>query len=276
MSDQVVEGTPCKATVECRLCAGALHKTFNQTILQKYEVEYFRCEACHSLQTEPPYWLDEAYGDKNLSSLDTGAAQRNIHNLAASWAIAKLFGVTHAMDIGGGDGLLCRLLRDYEINCYVNDKYASPVYAQGFTVADYTTPDMVLGFEVLEHFATPAGDIEAIFKYQSRVILLSTEIYTEQQRDWWYLVPDSGQHIFFYSRRSLELLAEKYNYVVIVSGGFILFVRSDVSAIKKVFAKLLLKARVCRLLKALVVLLPARGVAKDHALQIERSKGGLH
>ncbi|TFY90071.1 class I SAM-dependent methyltransferase [Pseudomonas kairouanensis] len=259
---------------KCRLCFGSLEKKFSQVVLLKHEVKYFQCNECGSLQTERPYWLDEAYSNKNLSSLDTGAAQRNMQNMAAVYAISKLFGAKNAMDVGGGDGLLCRLLRDYEINCYVNDKYASPAYAQGFTVPDYAAPDIVLGFEVIEHFASPASDMEMLFKYQSDVILLSTELYTSQLDDWWYLVPDSGQHIFFYSKHSLQILAEKYNYAVLDSGGFILFVKYDVSAFKKILAKCLLKTRVCRVLKVLMGLLPARGVAKDHALQIERIKDG--
>ncbi|MGF6093783.1 class I SAM-dependent methyltransferase [Pseudomonas sp. 18175] len=272
MSDHIAPIVFDDAEGKCRLCFGPLEKKFSQVILQKYDVKYYQCDRCGSLQTERPYWLDEAYSNKNLSSLDTGAAQRNMHNMAAVYAIAKLFGAKNAMDVGGGDGLLCRLLRDYEINCYVNDKYASPAYAQGFTVPDYTTPDIVLGFEVMEHFASPASDMEMLFKYQSNIILLSTELYTNQLEDWWYLVPDSGQHVFFYSKQSLQVLAEKYNYVVLNSGGFILFIRNDASVFKKTLAKCLLKTRICRILKVLMGLLPAHGVAKDHALQIERLK----
>lgn len=256
----------------CRLCAGPLTKKFNLIVLQKYTVDYFFCAGCHSLQTEKPYWLGEAYGENNLSSLDTGAAQRNFYNLAASYGISKLFGVKNAIDIGGGDGLLCRLLRDYEVNCYVTDKYASPVYAQGFTDPDFDKPEIVLGFEVLEHFADPVVDLVDVFKHQSKVILLSTELFWGQQKDWWYLVPDSGQHVFFYSAKSLELLAERYGYTVLARGGFVLFIRPDVSAIKRWIAGLLLSSRVCRLIKVLMAILPARGVAVDHSFQIEQSK----
>ena len=84
---------------KCRLCFGSLKKKFSRVILQKYEVKYFQCNECGSLQTERPYWLDEAYSNKNLSCLDTGAAQRNMQNMAAVYAIAKLFGAKNAMDV---------------------------------------------------------------------------------------------------------------------------------------------------------------------------------
>lgn len=258
-------------TYKCRLCDGSLSHRFNVKILGKHDVNYFECADCCSLQTEPPYWLDEAYGNENLSNLDTGAVQRNIHNLAACFAIFKLFNVRNAIDIGGGDGLLCRMLRDYEINCYVKDKYATPTYAQGFTEQDFDTPDLVIGFEVLEHFPNPKSDLDDLFKHNSNALLLSTAIYTNEKKDWWYLTLESGQHVFFYSKKALELIAEKYNYSLIVSGGFILFVRNT-TALKKAVAKLLLKVRICRLLKGLIVLFPTRGVWKDHLLQVEKSK----
>ncbi|NWD75648.1 class I SAM-dependent methyltransferase [Pseudomonas gingeri] len=273
MQDQYSEMTTA-APQQCRLCHGALQSVFKSTLLQKYEIEYFKCVECHSLQTETPYWLDEAYG-KNLSSLDTGAAQRNLHNWVACRGISKLFGVKNVIDIGGGDGLLCRLLRDHGINCHVKDRYASPTYAQGFTEPDFNTPDLVLGFEVLEHFANPLQDLNDIFKYQSNVVLLSTELYSGQTKEWWYLTPDSGQHIFFYSQQAITLIAKQHGYSAIVSGGFILFVRENTSLIKKVIAKYLLKARVCRLLKPLIVMLPCPGVGVDHTREIGKTKGAV-
>ena len=270
MQDQYLKPTASTAQ-QCRLCRGTLRLMFKSVLLKKYEIEYFKCAECYSLQTEAPYWLDEAYGE-NLSNLDTGAAQRNIHNWAACYVISKLFGVKNVIDMGGGDGLLCRLLRDHGINCYVKDRYASPSYAQGFTEPNFDTPDLVLGFEVLEHFASPAQDLNDIFKYNSRVVLLSTELYAAQTKEWWYLTPDSGQHIFFYSQQAIMLIAKQYGYSLVVSGGFILFIRGDVSPVKKIIARFLLKARICRLLKPLVVMLPCPGVGSDHALQIEKTK----
>src|ERR1700677_3533845 len=88
----------------CRLYEGRLIRKFGYAVLHKHEVGYFECDQCGSLQTEFPYWLDEAYGS-NLSTLDTGAAQRNLQNLAAAYLISKLFAVRDTLDFGGGDGL---------------------------------------------------------------------------------------------------------------------------------------------------------------------------
>jgi hypothetical protein len=254
----------------CRLCDESLLPQFNLTILGKHNVQYLECVNCGALQTEPPYWLEEAYGEahgnKNLSILDTGAAQRNIDNLAACFVISKLFSLKNVIDVGGGDGLLCRLLRDYEINCYLKDKYATPTYAQGFTERDFDIPDLVIGFEVLEHLPNPKNDLQEFFGYNAKALLLTTAIYRNQQKDWWYFSPESGQHVFFYSMKALKRIAEKYKYTLVTSGGFILFIK-NISFVKTLLVTIFLNRFTCRLMRSIVLLLPARGAWNDHLLQ---------
>ena len=233
-------------------------------MLHKYEVRYFECERCGSLQPEVPHWLGECYGS-NLSSLDTGAVQRNLQNLAASYLVSRLFRVRDALDFGGGDGLLCRLLRDYGVNCFANDKYAVPTYCQGFSEPDFASPNLVLAFEVLEHFAAPARELADLFQSRPAVLLASTFIYSHQRADWWYLACESGQHVFFYSAKAVRMIAERFGYSSVISGGFLLFVRKPHHAALRLFiARLMLSRVVCRLLRGLILIMPAPGVWRDH------------
>ena len=244
---------------------------FDLIVLRKHEVAYYECKDCNSLQTEDPYWLKEAY-DSSLSNLDTGAAQRVLRNLAACYTVARIFGVKNAIDIGGGDGLLCRFLRDYGINCFVRDKYADPTYAQGFTAPDFSVPDLVLAFEVFEHFQDPKSDLDALFGINSSLILVSTCVYTNEKGDWWYLAPEGGQHVFFYSKKALHLIAHRYGCELIICGSIILFARNGVLSIpKSVLAKLLLNRYASRIVRSLVVLLPTPGVWRDHLLRKAKS-----
>jgi len=199
--------------LKCRLCSGSITKVFSKIILGKYDAGYYKCIDCLSLQTEPPYWLDEAYDIANLSNTDTGAAQRNINNLTASFVIAKLISAKNIIDIGGGDGLLCRLLRDYKFNCYVKDKYAHATYSQGFQNEDFDIPDLIIGFEVLEHYPDPILDLEDMFSKGSPALLISTEVYKDQDQDWWYLSPETGQHVFFYSVVALNYIAKNISTI---------------------------------------------------------------
>jgi len=254
---------PLDASAVCRLCHGPLAETFTAEVLGRYQVRYLKCANCHSMQTEAPYWLDEAYGE-NLSSLDTGAAQRSLRNLAASYAVARVFAVRNMLDLGGGDGLLCRLLRDTGLNCYVKDRYAVPRYAQGFDQPDFDVPDMVTAFEVFEHLPHPAEDLNAFFATHPRVVLVSTEVYSGQGPDWWYVSAASGQHVFFYSREALKLIGQNFGYRVVLSGEFILFIRADAdSGWRRFKASMLLRRRVCWLTAARLMLRPAPGVVAD-------------
>lgn len=262
MSDAILE--------VCRLCEGPLSAAFTKTVLGKHEVGYFTCAKCGSLQTEPPFWLDECYRGEIPTNTDTGKAQRNINNLVACYAISKLFGLKNIIDIGGGDGLLCRMLRDYGFNCYVTDKYADPTYALGFTEPDFSVPDLVIGFEVLEHLPNPATDLDDIFGQRPRALLLTTAIYSNQSDDWWYLVPEAGQHVFFYSHNAMQDIAKRYGYSVIISGGYLLFIE-DCSSYMRSLVSLILKGRFLRLLKPFVVLLPTPGVQADHIFQLQKT-----
>lgn len=257
----------------CRLCDGALAFRFSRHVLNKHDVAYYQCGQCQSLQTELPYWLDEAYVENNLSNLDTGAAQRNLQNLAACWSIAKLLGVRDVLDVGGGDGLLCRLLRDHELNCFVRDRYARPTYAQGFQNPDFAKPELIVAFEVLEHYPQPRSDLQELFEQQPKAVVASTGIYSNQNEDWWYLAPESGQHVFFYSRMALEQVAQQYGYELLISGGYLLFLEPGaLSGMKRALARFMLKSDARRLTKALLAMRSTGGVWKDHTLQVQKSK----
>lgn len=253
--------------LSCRLCEGKLFPQFKLTVLNKYQVQYYRCDQCNSLQTEPAYWLSDAYS-KNLSNLDTGAVQRNWHNFYVIYILCQIFKLKDLLDLGGGDGLLCRSLRDYEINCYVQDEYASPTYAQGFTEPDFETPDLVLAFEVWEHLPNPKVDLNKFFCRNPKMLLVTTSIFTDQGSNWWYLSPESGQHIFFYSHEALKQIAQQRGYELQIIENFILFIQKEhFSPLKLAILKKSLKGRLNRYLKYKIMRKPATGVWKDYLKQ---------
>lgn len=69
MTDDTVEFIPC------RLCGGKAQAHFVAMVLKKYQVKFYLCDDCDSMQTEEPFWLSEAYSD-GRRSLDTGAVHR--------------------------------------------------------------------------------------------------------------------------------------------------------------------------------------------------------
>ncbi len=252
--------------LSCRLCGGALSEKFSRVILQKHSVQYFQCAGCHSLQTEEPYWLDEAYAEADFN-IDTGALQRNLQLFVICFTVSKIFGVATALDFGAKDGILCRFLRDHEINCYAYDKYAKSNYVTDFTVPPTTGIDLVMAFEVMEHFAHPAQDFEEIFAFRPKYFLFSTSTYTDQGKDWGYLATEHGQHVFFYSVAAIYLVAKKYGYAAIEIGqGVGLFYQPNTPNISNmlVAAQTALNGWIFQAIRSYVLTMPANGVFKDH------------
>ncbi|MEO5647031.1 MAG: hypothetical protein ABIQ56_01645, partial [Chitinophagaceae bacterium] len=56
-------------------------------------------------------------------------------------------------------------------------------------------------------------------------VLFSTELVPspaiKSPADWWYFVPETGQHIAFYTRESLQFIADKYGKFFYTNGSTI-------------------------------------------------------
>lgn len=63
--------------MKCKICNQENSAIFSSQILNKYSIEYFYCDNCNFLQTEEPYWLDEAYAN-SINQSDVGYMNRNI------------------------------------------------------------------------------------------------------------------------------------------------------------------------------------------------------
>jgi hypothetical protein len=255
------------SSTSCRLCNGGTSLKFSLEVLGKYHVNYLQCEQCASLQTEAPYWLKEAYGS-NLADLDTGVAQRNLSNFRAVFFTAKLFGTKNVIDFGGGDGLTCRLVRDYGINCYVSDKFAQPNYAIGFgtktfSTRDFEQPDMLTSFEVIEHFADTRKEFAELLECGAKVVLLSTGFYKGQGPQWWYISADTGQHIFFFSKKALRAFGQEHGFHVHFLSGFTLMLKRA-APIRTFLLRVILRKEFSFIGRSLISFLKPRGVWKDY------------
>jgi hypothetical protein len=201
--------------MNCKICQKECKNIFDATILKKYNGNYYYCEHCNFLFVgEPEKWLSEAY--KNSIALeDTGIMQRNIaisQNL--SIALYILFkGNGKFLDFAGGYGILVRLMRDYGFDFYWKDIYSENLIARGFEGNLNEQYNAITSFESFEHFLEPMQEIEKLAKI-SATIIFTTELLPSpipKPNDWWYYALSSGQHICFYSKRTLEIIAEKLN-----------------------------------------------------------------
>jgi hypothetical protein len=199
----------------CRLCHGTTHVHFTGQVLNKYHCRYLLCEACGSLQAQEPYWLEEAYSSNSIAHSDTGVFLRGINNLSLIYVASLILRMpkrSRVLDFGGGTGLLCRMLRDIGFDARLSDQYARNEIARGFDDRG-EQPDIMCSFEVAEHFPDPRAGMAAILGRNAAVCIVGTEIYRGQGKDWWYVSPLSGQHVFFYSNAGMQILADQYGYV---------------------------------------------------------------
>ena len=246
--------------VPCRLCEGEATFLFERKILRKYEIKYYECKDCGSLQTEEPYWLNEAYADQRRV-LDVGAAMRvdRLRTLTSLlFHILKFDSGTKLLDWGGGDGLFVRMLRDSGLQAYHWDTYSENMYGAGFDRDPGEHYDFITSFEVFEHLPYPKQEIEKMFSGSPRAFFATTEIYARQGADWIYLNVLSGRHVFFYSRKAISLIAEKYGYrSEIFPTRYILFYRHPLSRITILWIRILARLNNNRRLSSLLrILLP--------------------
>ena len=199
--------------VQCMICGGASNLHFNAQVLNKHDVNYYHCEDCLFLQTEKPFWLDEAYSESmNLS--DTGIMVRNINLSQITTLIVYFFydKKKSFLDFAGGYGALTRMLRDIGFDFYWMDKFSNNLLARGFEHNSINQYELVTAFEAFEHFEYPLKEIERILELTDS-ILFSTDLTSEvipKPTEWWYYGLDHGQHIAFFNKKTLEYIAKKY------------------------------------------------------------------
>ena len=207
----------------CRVCKSTVSKKFSSNVLQKYSVEYFQCSRCEYIQTENPYWLEEAYNSP-INVSDTGMIMRNLwfRNVAATTIFFLFDYKGKFLDYGGGYGVFVRLMRDVGFDFYWHDKHTENLFAKGFEfpASEKLTIELLTCFEAFEHFVEPVTELENLLSI-SRNILLSTEFIPEptpSPDEWWYYGTEHGQHIGFFQKKTFEFLAKKYNLFFYTNG----------------------------------------------------------
>lgn len=228
--------------MNCNICNNSSAQIFQTKVLNKHDVNYYQCDNCGFIQTEKPYWLQEAY-NRAISDLDIGLVSRNLAIAPKADLITNLFFDANArfLDYGGGYGMLVRMMRDRGYDFYRQDIYCENLFAKNFDLADLEKNkqhsfELLCAFEVFEHLENPLSEIEKMFSY-SKNILFSTELQPVSKindpKQWWYFTPETGQHIALYSERSLQFIAQKFNIKYHkINNSFHLFSNSNIDVDK--------------------------------------------
>ena len=63
--------------MNCNICKAEAAPLFEAEILNNKSISYYKCPECDFIQTETPYWLDEAY-ENAIADTDLGYVTRNV------------------------------------------------------------------------------------------------------------------------------------------------------------------------------------------------------
>ncbi|MDY7022325.1 MAG: methyltransferase domain-containing protein, partial [Cyanobacteriota bacterium] len=198
----------------CHICGNRSSQFSQATILNHYNVNYFQCSVCGFVQTEDPFWLEEAYSSP-IAASDVGLVSRNLKlsQVTEKLILSSFNSQGKFLDYGCGYGLLVRLMRDLGLDFYGYDKYCQNLFFQGFEGSQSQPYELVTAFEVFEHFTNPIQEIEELLKF-SQNLLFSTELlpaHNPKPNEWWYYALHEGQHIALYTRKSLAEIAKRFN-----------------------------------------------------------------
>jgi len=197
----------------CKLCNQVSERIFERRLLKKYDVAYWQCRNCEFMQTEEPYWLEEAYSSA-ISDLDLGPVNRAVtgSKMVEGVILAGFDPNAKFVDWGGGYGVFTRLMRDLGYDFYWRDRYCQNLFAKQFVADAGSKYELVTAFEVFEHLVDPMSEIESMLDLASNVFFttLIPPSRLTNTTEWWYLALEHGQHVSIYSIKSLRFIAEKF------------------------------------------------------------------
>lgn len=240
----------------CKICNHGTVVIGSGMMLGQVRTEFHQCSGCGFIQTDEPIWLPQAYSSP-ITRFDLGLVTRNIRLATiCSALIPVLFPRGRRfVDYGGGYGLFVRLMRDGGFDFLRYDPLCENLFAQGLDAEAPPAPsyDLVTAFEVFEHLLSPLSDIELMLRF-GRSIFFSTELVSPtsppRPETWPYYGLEHGQHIAFYSVRTLQVIADRFGLRLYTNGQSLHLLTEQILSAR--LFRLLLHHRVASLVRTFV------------------------
>ncbi len=219
-----------KAEKRCKLCNGKLFYKFSLPLAGGLEGAYFECSTCRMLQSQhldelTPLALESITRPAPEIDLDSGAAWRlsclatRVEQLVKLNVLPRASPSFNVLDFGCGTGFLVSYLAHrFGWNTIGYDPFCTPAYGRNRAFADWEAVaqrgpyHLVIASEVFEHFIQPRPElarIRAVLAKEGACLYVTTGYYEPGKSDasWNYLAPQSGHHVSFFGRQTMEEVA---------------------------------------------------------------------
>lgn len=215
-------------STRCPICAGSTDVFADLKVMGSVEARYVRCVDCRFIHAESPHWLEASFSSE-LNELDIGAIDRCliVADFVDSLMSASSMKGPRILDWGGGYGVLTRILRDRGHDAVVSDPYVHPIFARNFTDRDDSRFDLIVLSEVLLHLTDPVRTLQDLFLRTSNVLVTAVIAPENVDSTWWYLMPDTGQHVALFARESLQAMADRLGVRLTSDGRFFHLLHRD-------------------------------------------------
>jgi hypothetical protein len=206
--------------VQCRICRAPAGIAFTVCIRNERNESLFRCSTCSFCFFAEPDWLEQSFSEE-LNELDIGSVARSLFVADFMTAVFPLrrSGYT-VLDWGGGDGLLTRLLRERGINCVWQDPFVKPRFVGAAIYEPSSRVDVTVVSEVFLHLTDPVSVLRLLLSQSEVVIMTAVVPPKDITAQWWYLMPETGQHVSFYPPPALQALATQTGSRLYTDGRF--------------------------------------------------------
>lgn len=220
--------------MNCKICDSPMEHVFEHLVLGKHTGRYLSCSACGYMTVEDPIWLEEAYS-KPITDADTGLLSRNQYFAPKIGVLIDTFLDSSAqfLDYAGGYGVFTRLMRDAGFFFFHQDIYTQNIFAKGLEYdagINVFRFEALTCFECLEHFVDPLLEVEKLTAF-SKNLFFSTQLKSSEvpSLEWDYYGFEHGQHVSFFSEKSLQVLAEKLGFNFYTTGYLHFFTKLEIS-----------------------------------------------
>jgi hypothetical protein len=208
-------------SVNCPVCGGAGDSETQYEVLDGNIARLMVCSNCKFLFVDNPHWLAGSFA-QNLNRFDVGSADRSliVAGFVRSIFSRKKASAVKVLDFGGGDGLATRTLRDAGLDCRWEDPYCQPIFAVGPPHTELKHFDLAFMGEVALHLTDPKATITSLMSRSDRLLMTAVVPPEKIGTDWWYLMPQTGQHVAFYPVKTLQWIASDLSLYLLTDGKF--------------------------------------------------------